>query len=254
MSPQTPHVEIADRFAIVPEELLYDAAIPAEAVRVYGVLLRYGSDPANCYPSHATIAGHIGKSARSVPAWIRTLEEAGWVDRVARKSPEGDPTSNGYRVYGRARERGVRASERGPLPAEERAPSAPDSAPKETHGNETQPEGDLELVGAAPSAESVLAAGFDRFWEVWPRKAAKGEARKAWPAAVKAAGSIDVLVDGARRYRDDPNRDDRYTAHPATWLRAERWNDEPLPTRAGRPAQQRRIIEDRDGPSGRIDL
>lgn len=110
------------------------------------------------------------------------------------------------------------------------------------------------LNGKDQPAAALLAAGFDRFWDAYPRATAKGDARKAWPAAVKAAGSIDMIVAGAERYRDDPNRDDRFTAHASTWLRAERWGDPPLPARGDRPAAARRIMDDRGGPSGRIDL
>lgn len=103
-----------------------------------------------------------------------------------------------------------------------------------------------------------LADGFDAFWALYPRKDAKGTARKAWPAAVKAAGSMTVVFDGARRYRDDPNRDPGFTAHAATWLRAERWADGPLPPRAGgRPAgpgPRAPIDTNRDEPGGVLDL
>lgn len=251
----SPSVEIADRFAILPEALLYDPAIPAEAVRVYGVLLRHGSDPTNCYPSHARIADLIGKSARSVPAWVRALEAAGWVERFPRTGPSGDPTSNGYRVHAspieRADERGVPAPERAPLHVEESGPSTLTGAPNESNGKESQVE-PLVLLDARADA---LAEGFAAFWAAYPRNTAKGEARKAWPAAVKVAGSMTVIVDGAQRYADDPNRDPGYTAHAATWLRAERWNDDPLPPRgpAG-PANRDRVDRDRSRPTGRVTL
>ncbi len=87
--------------------------------------------------------------------------------------------------------------------------------------NSTQPK-------TTTDARSDALAGFDDFWAVYPRKQAKGAARKAWPAAVKAAGPAAILA-GAIAYRDSPDRSTEYTAHPATWLRAERWTDEPPP-------------------------
>src|SRR5690606_38090139 len=130
-----PYVELAERYALIPESLLYDPSIPAEAVRLYGVLRRHGSDPANCFPSHRRLAELVGRSARSVPAWLRSLEDAGWIERVPRVSPEGDPTSNGYRVFSvprRAQQRGVRAQERTGVRAEQRGRSTPESAPNES--------------------------------------------------------------------------------------------------------------------------
>lgn len=86
-----------------------------------------------------------------------------------------------------------------------------------------------EGKGNAPA----LLDEFDRFWQTYPRHEAKGEARKAWAKAVKVAPP-EVIIAGAQRYADDPNRDPAFTAHPATWLNRERWLDEPLPTRANK--------------------
>jgi len=74
---------------------------------------------------------------------------------------------------------------------------------------------------------------FRRFWDAYPRKVAKGSARRAWHKAVLTADPLDIIT-GAIRYRDDPNREDAFTAHPATWLNGERWGDEPLPARDSR--------------------
>lgn len=75
--------------------------------------------------------------------------------------------------------------------------------------------------------------GFLRFWAAYPRKSAKGSARRAWARAVLAADPEEI-VRGAARYAADPNREDQYTAHPATWLNGERWSDGPLPERGTR--------------------
>jgi hypothetical protein len=81
---------------------------------------------------------------------------------------------------------------------------------------------------------------FDAFWAIYPRKVAKGAARKAWAKAMKDGADPAEVITGARRYATDPRRveaDIRYTAHPATWLHAERWADEPAPAPAPEPAR-----------------
>lgn len=81
---------------------------------------------------------------------------------------------------------------------------------------------------------STREASFDEFWAVYPRRAGKVEARKAWSTAIKRA-LPEVIIASALRYRDDPNREDRFTAHPSTWLNQGRWDDDPLPSRASKP-------------------
>lgn len=84
----------------------------------------------------------------------------------------------------------------------------------------------------ARSGGGRLLVGFDAFWRVYPRREGKGAARNAWDKAIRKANAQDILI-AAERYRDDPNREPQYTAHAATWLNQERWDDDPLPPRAG---------------------
>jgi len=76
-----------------------------------------------------------------------------------------------------------------------------------------------------------IKEGFDEFWEIYPRKAGKQEARKVFQRALSNATLAEIL-EGARRYAADPNRQPQFTAHPATWLNQGRWSDEPLPPRS----------------------
>jgi hypothetical protein len=71
---------------------------------------------------------------------------------------------------------------------------------------------------------------FEEFWKTYPRREAKGAARRAWGKAVRLTNP-DEILSAAARYRDDSNRDPAFTAHPATWLNGERWLDGPLPAR-----------------------
>ena len=76
-----------------------------------------------------------------------------------------------------------------------------------------------------------LLTDFDRFWAAYPRKTAKGHARKAWqtlePDAALVGRILDALVWQTRQL--DWLRDrGTYIPYPATWLRQERWDDEPV--------------------------
>lgn len=80
--------------------------------------------------------------------------------------------------------------------------------------------------------KDLPSVAFESFWEEYPRKAGKGQARKAWEKAIRKADPV-TIIDAAVAYREDPNRDAEFTAHPATWLNGERWSDDPLPSRSG---------------------
>lgn len=71
-------------------------------------------------------------------------------------------------------------------------------------------------------------ADFDRFYAVYPKHVAPGDARKALTAALKKT-DLDAIVTGAERYAVQvarEGRDQRHIKYPAAWLRAECWLDE----------------------------
>ncbi len=61
---------------------------------------------------------------------------------------------------------------------------------------------------------------------MFPRKTAKGLARKAWEVAV-AKTNPDVIISKAAFYAASvEGKDKKFIPHPATWLNQERWDDE----------------------------
>lgn len=75
-----------------------------------------------------------------------------------------------------------------------------------------------------------IETGFAQFWAVYPKKDDKPLARRSFDKALERA-SLEVIVAGATRYRDDPNREQAYTKNPSTWLNADAWENGPLPAR-----------------------
>jgi hypothetical protein len=72
--------------------------------------------------------------------------------------------------------------------------------------------------------------GFARFWSAYPNKKAKGEARKAWAQLNPDDETVQKMLAALKWQARQPTwlKDGgQYIPHPATWLRAERWDDEP---------------------------
>jgi len=87
--------------------------------------------------------------------------------------------------------------------------------------------GDSESPPTRSKSPKIDDAEFDQFWRVYPRREAKGAARKAYERARKTI-TAEIIVEGAIRYaRERAHEDPKYTKHPATWLNGECWGDEP---------------------------
>lgn len=90
--------------------------------------------------------------------------------------------------------------------------------------------GEVEEPSPAAPVARVRQGDFEAFWELYPRKVGKGEARKAFARAVKRAGSTEPIMDGMRRLGPAMALlNKRYQPHPTTWLNRDGWEDDPPP-------------------------
>jgi hypothetical protein len=102
----------------------------------------------------------------------------------------------------------------------------------------------LSVAAQLPNSVA-LSHGFESFWSCYPRRQGKGAAKAAWKRATKKA-TPDRIIEAAGRYRDDPNREDDFTALPSTWLNQERWDDDPLPKRSSGTRAEARTQQTRN--------
>jgi hypothetical protein len=111
----------------------------------------------------------------------------------------------------------------------------PDAIPTQLSRNTGAPADIAHGSGSKPSAKRTpYNQGYDplflEFWNVYPLKRDKRKALNAWRNAV-ARAPHNVIVQGARRYREDPNRRAGFTKYAEGWLNGDGWEDEPLPPR-----------------------
>ena len=70
---------------------------------------------------------------------------------------------------------------------------------------------------------------FDTFWRAYPKRVAKGDAKKAWSQTQNIRPALPYLLAAIEsQMRSDQWRknDGQFIPYPATWLRQERWDDE----------------------------
>jgi len=91
-----------------------------------------------------------------------------------------------------------------------------------------------------PDKSPTINELFELWYSRYPHKVCRGQAVKAFPSALKKAGSLGVLLDGLQRYIKTKPKD-RPWANPATWLRGERWLDEEATPEKPDPSAPRRL-------------
>jgi hypothetical protein len=257
------HVPAADHFTIVPNAWARDARLSFKARGLLTYLLshREGWEITGV----RELVKHASEGREAMTGAVRELEQHGYLVRSRARTESGrlsgidyevtDPSVAGNPVPGNpsSGEGGVAGK---PVPGKPAAgkPATGFPATKKTTPLEDQREEDQQppsTPAAAPPSDDDGALiplpkttpaktrrrkapgdspGFTAFWEVYPRGDDKGDARKAWQA-MGCEDIADVVIAGAIRYRDDPNRTDAYTRKPRTWLQGECWENGPLPPR-----------------------
>lgn len=70
---------------------------------------------------------------------------------------------------------------------------------------------------------------FETFWKLYPRKAAKAAAEKAFHALKPSKAMYELMLKGLEEQKKSAQwQDPQYIPHAATWIRQRRWEDEPI--------------------------
>lgn len=124
-----------------------------------------------------------------------------------------------------------------------RAPAEPTQSPVvPTRGPTTDGDGDGDGDVKKTSASTDVEREFAEWYAAYPRKKAKADALKAYKAARKKAMASEIL-DGLRGLLPELNAvAENFRPYPASWLRAESWEDEPSNVHQLRTDDQGRTV------------
>lgn len=81
-----------------------------------------------------------------------------------------------------------------------------------------------------------MTMSFEQFWSIFPRKVAKKSAQKAWEK--NGCDSIADKIIASLKKQVQHWSDPKFIPHPATWINAGRWDDEPMGELRPGPARQ----------------
>jgi hypothetical protein len=221
------------------QQVAADRALPNTAA---GVAIAIGKfinrKSGEAWPTQETLANVLGITVRAVQRNLAALADRGHLSiTVAR----GRHKPNTYRTIlintTRATQkhdardtetRHVRRTE--PLNEPKKEPLKEDIYPELFESS------DVEQANTSKNTTSTRTTStrtkippddFDEFWLFYPLKKAKGAAEVAFRRALSKAPAAAVLA-GAQRYAAEAATDPgRWLKHPATWLNARCWEDEP---------------------------
>lgn len=228
-------------FITIPSGVL---KLGPKAIATYAALAGFADKDGICWPSQQALADLISSSIDFLAGGLALLRDNGWVEWNHRKGPQGR-SSNLYRLT-----KGVAMPSAEPAQLDLTTSHTPPPNPHIDPTFDGGPQRFTSFTSTTPTKSTEPATlfedpqpatppwDFDDFWNIYPRRAGKGAARKAWIKACKTTPAT-VILAAARRYAADPNLPDdkNYIPHPSTWLNQERWEDDPLPARRP-PADQ----------------
>ena len=178
------------------------------------IVLIYLSDRHNpdygCFPSVARLAVDCEMSERSVHYHIDELERRGLISRRQRTKANGIKTSNDYTLHMREN---------------------PDLQNLQ-NGTAKSAVSDLQNLQSNLVSNNHVKdnlknmAIFDDLWKMYPKKVGKGQARKAFTAALRKVEHDKIHLALIEYVRSTQGDDKKYLPHLSTWLNGERWDDE----------------------------
>lgn len=220
---------MSEGFGVIPNWLVRDTSISGAAKMVYVVLSSHAGVQGTTWLSHATIAAESGTSVSSVQRALSALVGLGLVKISPRRREDGGQTSNLYRIEAHV-----------PLGQSDRPPRSEGPTPPVRVTDEEEPlkKNPLRTPALVRRGRTTTRAEytpeFEEFWSIYPRKEGKQAAARAFAKIQAHNVDIQAVITGAKRYRDDRNREAAYTKHASTWLNADCWLDLPLPARTTR--------------------
>lgn len=194
------------------------------------VLADYADAEWSTFAGQKLIAAEAETTDRTVRTVLADFEEQGLISREQRRRDDGYRTSDRIVMNADAIEALPEAASAKNARSHRKLTTVSPEADDRSHrnqlpGNEPSVRTISEPSVTATTKTTTDSSSFDDFWKVYPLKVAKGQARKAWRAAIKKA-EPSAIIAAADRYRRSPYRKPEFTAHPSTWLNGERWDDE----------------------------
>lgn len=200
-----------DHFTQIPNAWVRDSRL---SLKARGLLAQLMSHTAGWSVSISSLAKTNNCGVRSIRGAVDELIEFGY---LARSDEQGRDDQGNFADYTYTTQDPPDYNVLARLRfAHTRTAHAQNDTPKNTINKNTK-----------DKKERELGELFDEFWSIYPKKDDKPAGRRAFTKALDRV-SFEMIIEGAKTYRDDPNREKAYTKNASTWLNNDAWDNEPI--------------------------
>jgi hypothetical protein len=189
------HHNFDDHFTQIPNDWVRDSRLTLKAI---GLLTQLMSHRPGWNMSISSLARFNKTGVDTIKSAVKELELYGYLKRSEKQEHNEDGTFADY-IWTTAD------------PFQNPATALSVHAKQDTKKNILKEEQPIK------NKEQNTDTGFDKFWELYPKKVAKADALKAWNKAIKTK-TADELLKVTKAYAESKLPDITYIPYPASWL------------------------------------
>jgi hypothetical protein len=189
------HHTFDDHFTQIPNDWVRDSNLSLKAI---GLLTQLMSHRPGWNMSISSLARFNKTGVDTIKSAVKELELYGYLKRSEKQEHNEDGTFADY-VWTTAD------------PFQNPDTVKPASGKQDTKNTITKEQQPIK------NKQENTDTGFDKFWEIYPKKIAKADALKAWNKAIKTK-TADELLKVTKAYAESKLPDITYIPYPASWL------------------------------------
>jgi hypothetical protein len=200
-------------FAQIANEVLNDRSLSFKAKGIYAFMF---SKPDRWNFTIRSMAKQVKDGEDGIKSGIQELKKLGYIKYEKHRDGSGTYHLNVTRSP--KVENPVKASEshKGKSPRREIPLKG-----KSTRISNKEPGSNKDSI-----SNKYSTGRFEEFWQAYPRKVKKIDAKKKWKAKQLDRIADQLIADVLKRAAGDKSWLEGFTPHPTTYISQERWNDE----------------------------
>jgi hypothetical protein len=189
------HHTFDDHFTQIPNDWVRDSRLSLKAI---GLLTQLMSHRPGWNMSISSLARFNKTGVDTIKSAVKELELLGYLNRSDKQEHNEDGTFADY-VWTTA------------------DPFQNPATALSVHAKQNTKKNILKEEQVKKNKQENKEIGFDKFWELYPKKIAKADALKAWKNATKKK-TADELLALTKAYAEGKLPDTTYIPYPASWL------------------------------------